>query len=313
MSFADASQTRLAYVVESTFGTIPTSPGFQTARYTGESLQYNTENVVSNEIRSDRNVPDIIRVGNSGAGGFDFELSYGAFDDFFESALFSTFTADVLKNGTTRKSLTLEKTFETGALDAYLRYRGMIVNEMSLNFEAGQIVTGSMSFRGMGGSAGSSALSGATYAAANTKAVMNAADGFAALTLGGSSPTPCVQAVTMAINNNLRIQRCLGQIDAHGIGAGRFEVTGSVRAYFESLDLYQLYLDGTASSLSWTVGRTTLEKYNFSMPNIKFETGNVVAQGNDQDVVAELTYRALFDGSLSPNSDCSLIITRAVA
>jgi hypothetical protein len=312
MSFADASQTRLSYVVESTFGTIPTSPAFQNLRFTGESLQYNTENIVSNEIRADRNIPDLIKVGNSTAGGFDFEMSYGTFDDLFESVMFSTFAANVLKNGTTRKTLTFEKTFETGAIDAYLRFRGSIINGMSLNFEAGQIVTGAFDILGLGGSAGASALSGATYTAATTTAVMNAADGFAALNMGGSSPTPCVQAVTLAITNNLRPQRCLGAVDLHGIGTGRFEVTGSVRAFFENLDLYNLYLNGTASAMTWTVGNTAGQRYNFNMPNIKFETGNILTPGNDQDVVAELTYRGLFDGALSPNNDATLIITRGV-
>jgi hypothetical protein len=43
----------------------------------------------------------------------------------------------------------------------------------------------------------------------------------------------------------------------------------------------------------------------FELANIKFEKGEIVAGGNDQDVMAKMSFRALFDGT-----DNTLKITR---
>jgi len=87
---SDANRVSLAYVVESTFGVTPSGPPtLKDVRYTGESLAQNTQNVLSNEIRSDRQNVDVIRTSISAAGDINFELSYGAFDDWFAALLFS--------------------------------------------------------------------------------------------------------------------------------------------------------------------------------------------------------------------------------
>ena len=115
----DSSQTRLASIAEVTYGTTPSSPTFLEQRFTSEGLNANIENVVSNEIRADRNVSDLVQVGSSAGGPVAFELSYGSFEDWLESLMFSTWSSNVLKNGNTQKSFTLEKTFEGGATDQY--------------------------------------------------------------------------------------------------------------------------------------------------------------------------------------------------
>lgn len=309
MAFANASETRLAFVTESAFGVTPATPTFQNLRFTGESLNLDRENVVSNEIRPDRNVPDLIQVGGGASGGFDFELSYGTFDTLLESVMQNAWNADVLKNGITPKFLTLEKTFELGATDSFIRYTGMAADTLSLNCAARQIVTGSFGFMGKGGSADTSIISGATYTDATTTDVLDAASSFANLTVEGVSPSPRLMSVALNITNNLRMQPEIGAIDTAGIGSGRFEVTGTIEAYFETNDLYSQFLAGTGVGLSFTVGKVTTEKYTIECPRIKFETAEAVAGGNDTDVMVSLGFRALYDAV----EECSLIITREVA
>ena len=91
------SETRLAYIAETAWGTTPTTPAFTNARFTGESLTPDLQTVVSNEIRPDRNVTDLIQVGQSAGGDVNFELSYGAFDDWLESVMYNTWSTNVLK------------------------------------------------------------------------------------------------------------------------------------------------------------------------------------------------------------------------
>ena len=62
------NRVKLSKVRESTFGVTPTSPVFKTQRQTSSSLALNPQTVVSNEIRSDRQVTDLILVGLQAGG-----------------------------------------------------------------------------------------------------------------------------------------------------------------------------------------------------------------------------------------------------
>jgi len=415
MAIASADRVRLAYVVESIPGTTPTTPALQIVRLTGESLDVTRENIVSSELRADRNVMDLIQVGGGAGGGMEFELSYGTYDDLLASALQSSWsggsaadpdkivtvtdmingvytiaaqpaaparitvtrtvagsadtagvvtitgtdandnpiteditpgatgvtisgqktfktvtlvvgsgwtsdgTADqitvgvaamatVLKNGSTPKSFTLERTLLDLSPNAYFRFKGMQANGFSLTCATKEIVKGSFDFLGMSGEAAEEAISGATYLDATTGEVMDAASGFAGFSVAGLSGVH-VSSLSLDATNNLRAPTAAGSVDALGIGAGRFELSGSLEAYFEDIELYEAFLDGDATSLAFTLGSTAGEKYTFTIPNLKFETGTVQAQGNDSDIMASMTYRGLYDSV----NGCTLMIERGVA
>ena len=84
---SNSSSTQLIYEVESSFGVTPTGGAAKVLRFMSESLAMNSNFVSSSEIRSDRQVPDVRRSGNSAAGDIGFELSYGTYDDLFQYSL----------------------------------------------------------------------------------------------------------------------------------------------------------------------------------------------------------------------------------
>lgn len=300
----DSSQTRLAYIEEVTSGTTPATPTLLEQRFTSEGLNANIENVVSNEIRADRNVSDLIQVGSSAGGSVDFELSYGSFDDWFESLMYSTWSTNVLKNANAQKSFTMEKTFEAGATDQFHRFTGCVANTLSLAIQSQQIVTGSFGFLAKGATTAQAIIAGATYTGANSNDVINAASNFASLAIAGVTG-PELTALNLNITNNLRQQQVIGSIESRGIGTGRFEVTGDMTVYFENEELYDIFLAGDAADLSFVLGGASNKKYQFDIANLKFETGEIIAGGNDQDVMAKMTFRGLYDGT-----DNTLQITR---
>lgn len=300
----DSSQTRLAFVTEVTYGVTPASPVFRNQRFVSESLNANIENIVSNEIRADRNVTDLIQVGADGGGSVDIELSYGSFDDWLESVMFGTWASNVLKNASVQKSFTIEKTFEAGATDQFHRFTGCVANSLKLAIQAKQVVTGSFEFIAKGATTAQAIISGATYTSANTNPVINAAANFASLAMT-SVTSPELMSLNLSITNNLRRQAVVGSIDARGIGEGRFEVTGEAVLYFTNASAYDLFLAGTATTLTFALGGVSTKRYLFEMANIKFEKGEIVAGGNDQDVMAKMSFRALYDGT-----DNTLKITR---
>ena len=70
-------------------------------RFTGTpNLAFAPTTITSEEIRPDRQISDLILVGAEAGGDTGIELSYSAFDELIEGALFSTWTAPVLKQGT---------------------------------------------------------------------------------------------------------------------------------------------------------------------------------------------------------------------
>jgi hypothetical protein len=93
MSLASANRTALYRVRESVWGTTPASPALIETRYTGESLDENLSFEKSKEIRSDRMLDDTVLVDSSPSGAFNFELSYGTFEDLIESALMGTWSS----------------------------------------------------------------------------------------------------------------------------------------------------------------------------------------------------------------------------
>ncbi|AEP08888.1 phage tail tube protein [Micavibrio aeruginosavorus] len=302
---ADTSQTRLAYIAESVYGTTPATPTFKKVRYTGESLKHARQNITSNEIRPDRNVADLVQVAGGAEGGVNFELSYGTFDDFLESFMYSAWSSNVLKNGITPKSFSIEKTFETGATDNFFRYTGMIANTFNLDISTQQIVTGSFGFMGKGGSVATTAISGATYTDAPTYDVMNAGTNFASLAVTGVT-SPKITALSLQGTNNLRQKPVVGSVESLGVGAGRFVLTGTVTMYFENKEAYDLFLAGTATDLTFTIGGASETNYEFVIPRLKFSDADVATPGNDQDVMITLPFQALYD----PTEQCTLKITR---
>lgn len=84
------NRTKLSKVREATFGVTPATPAFKEVRNTSSSLNANPQTVVTNEIRSDRQVTDLILVGQQAGGDIAGELSFAAMDDDFEEALQGT-------------------------------------------------------------------------------------------------------------------------------------------------------------------------------------------------------------------------------
>lgn len=297
--FADSSDVVLAHIAEGTFGTTPSTPTFLKTRFTGESISYNVENTTSNEIRPDAGVADLIQVGAAVNGDVNFELSYDAnFQAFLADAMRGAWNTNVLKRGVLKNSRSLEKKFELGATDAYLRFTGCRVGGLNLSLQAKQVVTGSAPLMGVASTTGTVALSGATYTDASLNDVMASPD-VASIAVGGIGGTVFYTDLSFQMNHNLRMQNAIGSVAASGIGYGQTSITGTLKAFFDSASkaIYDLAVLGTESSLTFNVSDAAGNTYTLLFPRIKFNNPKVIAGGNNQDVFAEMTWQALYDSS----------------
>lgn len=307
--FAMADGSQLAYIKEETWGTTPATPAWQIMRLTGESFKIARETKQSAEITPERNVSDLIHIGGGASGGFNFELSYGAYDDIFASMLYGEWVDNVLKNGVTQSSLSFEKKFLVDAATYnYFRYTGMVPNTMSLSIAAGEIITGSFDFMGKGGTVAAAAIASSTYLDAAAENVLSASSHVGAMSLG-SFATAKILKIDMSATNNLMAAKVIGSLDNADIGAGQFNVSGNVEIYFEDKAVYEAYLNATEMAMSVTMGTGTGKKYTIDLPRIKFSDGEVIASGQNSYVMANMSFQALGD----PTEECTMKITRAVA
>jgi len=330
----DTNRASLLLAPQTAWGTVATSSIESKAiRMTGESLTYNISNTQSDEIRSDRNVADLIRTDASVGGDINFEMSYGgtytvssvsynhAMDDLLEGVMCSSFSSNVLKNGTATKAYTLEKQFGGATSGGFHRLRDVMFDGMTLNLSAGSIVTGSVSALGSTLDVSDSTLLKAPNAnSVSSTDVMNAIDDVTLIQAQDSATATdttlnnlakCMN-LSITVANNLRVNNEIGTLGAARIGLGQFVVTGTMSLYFENKNLYQRYIGGNSSGLKFKIednANTNGNSYTFEIPLIEFTSASVLAGSSNADVMVELG----FQGKYYASDGATMKITRADA
>jgi hypothetical protein len=109
---SDANKASLAFKLSAS-----AAAAYQLLRYTGEDLQNTKDTVQSQEIRSDGQVPDLVMVGSQPEGGFNFELSYRAFQPFFAGALRNEWVVTAISIASTMTASTQTVTAAAGTFD----------------------------------------------------------------------------------------------------------------------------------------------------------------------------------------------------
>ena len=117
MATSDSNTTNIAFVEETSYGVLPGSPDFKTLRLTGETLAHAKETIQSQEIRSDRQVPDLVKVGSAANGNINFELSFAEYLAFFEAVLGGSFQ-DISLTGITGSISAANSTFTAASANA---------------------------------------------------------------------------------------------------------------------------------------------------------------------------------------------------
>lgn len=298
---SEANRVALRIAPETVYNTLAAT-GWKALRYTSETLGAEPQTTISDEIRSDRMVADLINTSLNVGGDINVELSYSSFDDLIEAALLGTWTTNVLKVGSTKRSFSVEKQFLD--INQYIRFTGMRVGAMALNFQFGQVSTGSFTLAGAGTTAAGTAATGTTTAATTTS-VMSGGD-VADVKVNGVTTTLLFRTINLTVDNTLRPIQALGQVAPSNQAYGRATITGTVEAYFDDLSLYNPLINSTSISLAWDAEDVAGNMYTILLPKIKFSSGTPQTPGVDQDVVQSLGFTALFDTTTAT----SLQITR---
>lgn len=209
-----------------------------------------------------------------------------------------TLTGQMLRNGTTEKSFTIQKRFNDTTAVEYHNFTGMQVNGMSFSFENGSILTSSLDMLGLSATLTTTQISGATDVGSGSNDVMNSVTDLQNIEFDDVDTTANILSMSMDISNNLRPQNAIGSLAACGIGTGRFEVTGGISLYFEDSTEYDKYSANTSFKLSMRAEDSSGKAYVFTLHNVKYETMSGNAGGTDSDVILEGSFRAIRDATL---------------
>jgi hypothetical protein len=322
---ASADLLRLAIVREATPGVTPANPAFQLLRATSESITYNPETQLSNELNPDRQVTDVIVTGGQSGGDVQFEVSSNpGFELLLEGVLANLWNTNELWVGQQLLTHTVEKrfTFDPAAVDPADRYeinrivRGL-VDSMALTFSPGGPATGSATFLGGAMTRDTADLAGATYLDPGQLPVIVGAGVIpVSFTIEGTTyDTWCVSNLVINFRNNGRAIACLGQEAANEVVLGRFEceITADIYLNAETQAVMDAFLDRTEMEFSVTASDSLGNVYLFEFPRVRVSACANVASGTNQDVIMSVTMQALVDVVTSAGAgdvDSCVLITR---
>lgn len=213
----------------------------------------------------------------------------------------NTLTVKNLRNGTTKKSLVVER--QLTDLTDYLYFNGLRVDKMSLDITADAIITGSFSVVGKSGEpAGASVVGGGSITAAvsgeTVTASGNVGNIYESATLATAAAAALATAVRSAkftIANNPRLKKKVGSKYPFDIGLGNIDVTGTLEVYFEDITLYSKFRNHTSSGLQFIIfdddGQVTI----FTFFKVEWTKAAAPAPGQNEDIMLPMEFRAIMD------------------
>lgn len=205
------------------------------------------------------------------------------------------YVTDFVRNGTTRRSLAIERSFLDQAVPTHILQKGMVVGQLQMAWQTEQLIAGSFDLMGLTGSQGTVA-NGASYDAASTGRVMSANVSVGRICEAGvaiASPN-YVRNLQFSINNNLRQLTAVGNVGAVDIGAGENAGSGTAETYFGSNAFLTKLLNGTPSSLT---AEAAIDNQAFivTFPRVTFTQGSPSAGQKNADVLLPLQFQSSID------------------
>ena len=302
-TIAQGARRRVQYIEEDEWGTREVTPVMTVIRNTGGAgIQVARDSRQSAEFRSDRAISDVRLGVQKPTLSLPFELSWGTYDDFLESALFGDWdTADILKRGTAIHAFDIEEGFTD--IDVYLTMLGAMVDRFTLSLKPeGDMITGAFDFVGSQMVDPEESSGDADATAANTNPVFDSFTGY----LKKDGPAWGVAtSLDLQIANNLKANYALFSNETLGIGAGRAVITGSITAFFTEKTQIDEFLAEDECALEFQLEDQLGNTYTINLPRVVW-TGNS-RNVAENEITQSIPFQALYDET----AETEIYITRA--
>lgn len=303
---ADGARHSLGFIAESNWGVTPATPAFQLVRNASVTLAVNKDTLLSEEIRSDRQRWDMRQGAYKVTGDVAGEMSYGTYDSWLEALTGGTWAANELKAGTTRRSFTLERTFNDIVDYPYHRFTGVELDKLSLTVAANQIAKCTWSFMGKDGNIAAAAIAGSSNVDPSTTHVF---DGFTGTINEGGSPVSVITEMQITIENGLNPRFVVGSKYTLRPSIGYFNIAGTATMWFADNTQLLKFINENESSLDFTLTDLDGNDLEFNIPRIKY-TGAPPNVNGIGPITLAMPFQALLD---SVTHDSNIVITRTAA
>jgi hypothetical protein len=224
-----------------------------------------------------------------------------------------TIKGSMLRNPTTAQTIIPQDyVIETGFEDVsqYFVADGQRVGGFTLDFSANAILKGDFTFSGRGMQRLTSSMLGNadtfTVLGTTSTEIANSTVNVGFIHVNDQVLSTAIQSITVTGDNALRDQNAVGYKYPAGIGAGRQEIKGAVKAYFADGSLWDQFNNHTTVSISFDVQDVDGHTYYFTVPSAKFSTDTVNPAAGNQDVMEDFEYIAFRD----PTTACQLQVDR---
>lgn len=291
------------YCVETDYGEVNADPSglVYPIRYTGFSGGLSRDTFESMEIRADR-ISAGTRLGAKNVQWeISTELSHSSLDTLLQAVTMGTWTNDVLKVGTTRRSYTLERYFADLATgNKYYRLLGSEFNTLKLSVTTGGIVTASF-----GGISQDEESSGSAIAEAAAAASSEPFDAFQGTLTNEDGNLAVVTDFQVELSNGLEPFFVVGDPLTMLPSVGRSRISGTLTCRFASTSLFSKFADENKDSLSLTFTDASNNELEITLPNVTF-TGGARDVSGDGPVKIVMPFRADYSNAEGSN----IVITR---
>jgi len=314
------SNTKIIGRSEWQFKTVPTGASAAlVVPFVSESLRLSRNLISSNTIRSSRNPQMPVRGNVDVAGDVTFELAHQ--HGLFLHHAFGSYTAvsgagfftHTFKVGTLPEGLTLEKQFpDISGTNKFFQYTGCKVNSLKVSIKPEGMIEASVALMGANEILATSSMDTGTAIDLGH----DPWDGFQAVITEGGASIATVTEVDFTLDNNLDGNSFVidGTGKRYSIPAGTAKVTGTLKALFTDVTLYNKAINATESSLVITLtrgtglGTTGNEKLTFTIDELIYKPQAPVV-GGPQGVVVELPFEAYYSDGASASAITAVLLS----
>ena len=208
-----------------------------------------------------------------------------------------SWTSNVLKTGTTRRSFTIEREFNDLATVEYHRHTGSEINSVALSVAPNSMVNATFGIIGKDLSLNTSQVGSSTYSADGNKTPFDSFTG--SITEGGSA-IATVTALEFSLENGIEPLFAVGSATTQRPAIGKSRLTGTLTTYFESKALYEKFLNETSSAIVLTLTDVAGNDYIIEIGNVKYNSGQPDVSGEGAITIA-MDFVGLYDTSDASN------------
>lgn len=218
----------------------------------------------------------------------------------------SSLRSEPLQANIIKRSFSVETSYND--VSQHFMQTGLRVGSFENEITAGDIASIDIALQGKSTSAGSvSILGNAPYTPLVTTSteVLNATVNVGEVKKNGAVLASAIRTIGLSISDSLRNQTGVGSKFPIGIGGSSVEITGSLEAYFETLDLFNDFINHRTISVDYNFKDNQSNAIYFSLPAVKLTTDTFPPSGVNTDIIEQIEFIAQRDPVLETQFICT--------